>query len=497
MPGFDVLSNAVAWLPWGSAAFARAQAERKPVLLSLAAGWCASCRLMDETTYADPVVASAINRQFIPVRVDVDDRPDVSERYTLGGWPTTVFLTPSGAMLGGGTFVPLERMPGILARVSAAFAERTGNWDAEAEAEAGTGAVASGSDHPNLLPEALREMVFASFDDRCAGFGAQPKFPLVAPVRLALRGAGDDPTQRHMAEATLDAMGWGGLYDEVDGGFFRCAAARDWSEPHSEKMLETNAALLRLYLDAGSALGFGRFTDRAADILRYVQTWLADPVDGGWHGAQRADAAYYAGSADDRRRQPPPAVSFGFFADWNAEMVSAALQAAAVFGDDGLRDFALKSLERVLLGCYRPGAGVAHSCGGPAGGTPVRGLLADQAAMADACLDAFDLTGNIVYEMMAEELVRYAVRAMWDEPGGGFFDRVEDPSEAIGLLGRRLKPFALNCALSQTLRRAAAASGDHEFTALADRALAAMAPLAAAQGPLAAHYLLALPGGVR
>jgi uncharacterized protein YyaL (SSP411 family) len=139
---------------------------------------------------------------------------------------------------------------------------------------------------------------------------------------------------------------------------------------------------------------------------------------------------------------------------------------------------------------------VAHSFGGHAG---VRGLLADQFAMADASLDAFEVTGNIVYEMMAEELAHYAVRTMWDESAGGFFDRVPDPADgAVGLMRRPLKPFALNCDLSRTLRRLASVSGEHEFAALADRTVAAMAPLAAAQGPLAAHYLLALrASGVR
>jgi uncharacterized protein YyaL (SSP411 family) len=170
-------------------------------------------------------------------------------------------------------------------------------------------------------------------------------------------------------------------------------------------------------------------------------------------------------------------------------MTSAALHAARVFDDDGLRDFALKSFERVLLGCYRPGHGVAHWLG-PA---PVRGLLSDQAAMAAACLDAFEVTGNVVYEMMAEELAHYVVRTMWDEAEGGFFDRAADPpGGAVGLMRRPLKPFALNCDLTRTLRRLAGSSGDHSFEAVADRTIAAMRPLAARHGPLAAHFLLAV-----
>jgi uncharacterized protein YyaL (SSP411 family) len=116
-------------------------------------------------------------------------------------------------------------------------------------------------------------------------------------------------------------------------------------------------------------------------------------------------------------------------------------------------------------------------------------------AMAAAALDAYDVTSNIVYEMMAEELAHYAIRLMWDEAGGGFLDRAAGAAGGepeIGLLRRPLKPFALNCEASRTLRRLALASGDHEFSRIADRILEGMAPLAAGQGPLAAHYLLAM-----
>ncbi len=488
MPGFQVLSNAVAWLPWGAAAFARAREERKPVLLFIAATWCQRCREMDCTTYLDPIIATFINHRFVPVRVDADLRPDVSERYSLGGWPTTAFLTPGGAVLGGGTFVPLHRMLSVLTQVAEAFAARTEDPAEELRALPGPSTPAPA---PSLAE--VSDAIFATYDPEHGGFGGEPKFGLVAPIRLALELAGADEhsSYRSIAEASLDAMGWGGLYDEVDGGFFRCAAGRDWQSPNTEKMLEGNAALLRLYLDAGAAFGLARFTERAADILRYVQTWLADPVDGGWWGSQAADDRYYGVTTHEARRAlTPPGAGRVMFADGNAGMASAALHAASVFNDDGLRDFALKSFERVLLACYKPGMGVAHSFDSRPG---ARGLLADQFAMADASLDAFDLTGNVVYQMMAEELARYAIRLMWDDSEGGFFDRgADEPEPAFGLLRRRLKPFAGNCDLSRTLRRLAGASGDREFITFADRTLAAMAPLAAGHGPVAAHYVLAV-----
>ncbi len=456
------------------------------MLLSIATAWCRWCHEMDRTSYADAEIAAFINDRFVPIRVDADDRPDISERYSLGGWPTTVFLTPSGDILAGGTFVPIERMRGVLTQVAEAFrshpdrAASPRRDDVESTTE------------PAVDATQLTERVFATFDGEFGGFGTEPKFPHVAPLHLALDlfVESRDSALERMIVVSLDRIGWGGLYDAVDGGFFRYATTRDWQLPHVEKLLEVNALLARLFLDAGSTLQMTRFTERAGDTLRYLQNWLADPVDGAWYGSQDADENYYAARSHDARRAlAPPSISRSLYADSNAAMVSTSLVAAHVFNDTGLRDFAIKSLERMLLVCYKPGFGVAHYYDGE---PRVRGLLADQFAMAAACLDAFDVTGNVVYEMMAEELGHYAMRAMFDETNGGFFDRGNDGEESIGLMSRPLKPFVINCDAARTLVRLGSASGEQEFVRAADRTLETMRPLATAQGPLAAHWLLAM-----
>ena len=479
----------VHWLTWSTDAFARARADDKPVLLSIAASWCETCRLMDDTTYADPAVAALVNESFVPIRVDADRRPDIGERYSLGGWPTTAFLTADGAILGGGTYVPLERMAAVLVRVVDAFRSRQG------EISAGSSAAATAS---RATPESanadLAAVVFSTFDEEHGGFGGQPKFPLTAPLDLALASFRqfDDRRMAHVVEATLDAMGWGQLYDEIDGGFFRCAMTRDWQQPRREKLLDVNAQLLRVYVDAAAALNAARYRERAEGILRYVQTWLADPVDGGWGGSQQGDSAYYERSPEARAGATAPPVDHVLYASCNAAMVSSALHAAEVFDDVALGEFALRSLERVVVACYRPGAGVAHYVDGE---PRVRGLLDDQISMAAANLDAHAATGNIVYEMMAQELAHYAIRTMWDDEEGGFFDRADaEAHERIGLMRNRLKPFIGNCDAARVLRRLAATGGDHDFGRRADETLAAMAPLASSQGPLAAHYLLATMG---
>ena len=133
-------------------------------------------------------------------------------------------------------------------------------------------------------------------------------------------------------------------------------------------------------------------------------------------------------------------------------MASAAIKAGRALNDPSLSEFAIRSLERVALLCYRPGGGMAHYYDGEA---QVRGLLDDQIAMAAAQLDAFEATGNIVYEMLAEELALHAVNLMWDGDGGGFFDRTSDEAADVGLLGERRKPFAANCAAARLLDRLA------------------------------------------
>jgi uncharacterized protein YyaL (SSP411 family) len=487
MPSPAQPSSGVAWQPWSGAAFARARQEHKPVLLSIATAWCHWCHEMDRTSYADPEIAAIVNDRFIAIRVDADDRPDISERYSLGGWPTTAFLTPGGEILAGGTFVPIDRMRTVLTQVSEAFRSQPDRAALPHNEETAnpTGAPVDEAQ--------LTARVFDTFDEEFGGFGTEPKFPHVAPLHLALDLfiESPDPSLERMIVISLDHIGWGGLYDAVDGGFFRYATTRDWQLPHVEKLLDINAALARLFLEAGSKLHVTRFTERAGDALRYIQNWLADPVDGGWFGSQQADDEYYAAaSSEGRRALTPPPVSHSLYADSTAAMVSTSLLAAKVFADDGLREFAMKSLERVLLACYKPGFGVAHYYDGA---PHVRGLLADQFAMAAACLDAFDVTGNVVYEMMAEELGHYAMRTMFDESGGGFFDRGNaSAEEPIGLMSRPLKPFVLNCEAARALVRLGSASGEQDFTRAADRTIDAMRGLAAAQGPLAAHWLLAV-----
>jgi uncharacterized protein len=461
----------VRWLPWSADAFARAAREDKPVLLSITAAWCRACQDMDRTTYADPAVATLIHERFVPVRVDTDRRPDINERYNLGGWPTTAFLTARGALITGGTFVPADRMPAVLMQVATAFEDA--GWKTEEGRSTGDGNRAHLSDE---APEdtALIESVFGTFDDAFGGFGTEPKFPHTAPLHLALQLLHDtgDERWRRIVRLTLDAMAEGGLWDRsAGGGFNRYATTRDWQLPHEEKLLETNAALLRVYAEAAAVLQDPRDLDRCRAIAAFIVGPLRD-AGGGYYGSNAEPVLY---------------------ADSNAAAASALLRAATVLDDGEMAQEALASFERVLLLCYKPGLGIAHYFDGA---PRVRGLLTDQVAVIGALLDAYQVSDQEPYRMMAEELGYVVVRDMRDERDGGFFDRAVTPDD-VGLLCARRKPFVASAdaavvfALLSRLEPRKGFPDPGSFREHGHAALSAAARQLDGQGPAAAHYAVA------
>ena len=482
-------SSAVAWLPWGAAAFARAEAERVPVLLHIGAAWCPWCAAMVRTTYRDPVVCRLVERGFVPVRVDSDRRPDVNARYNLGGWPTTAFLTPAGQLLGGETWADAARMTELLERVAAAFARRR---DA-----------VSASRAPAPLPDApaaespgngwdavawLEQQLVEQCDPLHGGFGAAPKRAHAPAVRFALECAGaGDSALREVAARSLDAIGWRGLYDDLDGGVFRYCAARDWTAPRVEKLLAVNADALDLLLAGWRALGAERYRERAAHLIGYVRDTLADRAAGGFFASQYADDGYYATPAAQRERLPGPPVDRSVYTAGTARMAAAFVRAAEAFEDSSLLEFAADSLERVAGETYERGAGVAHAVGGS---EIVRGLLADQVAVSAALLEMHGATGRDVYLDLAQELMRFALRALWDASRGGFVDRVAVGGD-VGLLREPLRPFAANCEAAQVLVRLSRLTGHADYRERAVATLASLLPDVCARGVDAAPYALA------
>ena len=298
--------NPVDWYPWGEEALNRARAEDKPIFLSIGYSACHWCHVMERESFENLEVAKVLNADFIPVKVDREERPDLDEIYMeavqaltgRGGWPMSVWLTPELKPFFGGTYFPLENgrgMPGflpLLRRISELWrSQRTGLEIQAAElleeitrqarvppAEAMPGA--------ELFESALRQLR-SSFDVRWGGFGGAPKFPQQMAVELILRRG--SLADRAMALRTLDGMWEGGMYDHLGGGFSRYSVDHQWLVPHFEKMLYDNAQLAQCYLMAYQATGDALYADIARDTLDYLLRDLRDEA-GGFHSSEDADS---------------------------------------------------------------------------------------------------------------------------------------------------------------------------------------------------------------
>ncbi len=278
-------ASEIHWQPWSKEAFDEARTSGRPILLSISAVWCHWCHVMDETTYSHPSVIELINNEYLPVRVDNDVRPDINQRYNMGGWPTTAFLTPTGDILTGATYLPPDQMATALKRVASYY---RGNQTEiatralEARKRAASGAARSAGElQPGLVDEIL-EAVKNAYDPEYGGFGGSPKFPQTDAILLlleqaALRADGD---LRRMAVHTLEQMTGGGTYDHVEGGFFRYSTTQDWSVPHFEKMLEDHAGLVQALASAGMTAELEKTVGYLDRVLRMAVAYLEAGLDG-------------------------------------------------------------------------------------------------------------------------------------------------------------------------------------------------------------------------
>jgi len=213
------------WLPWGMDAFAKAQAENKPVLLSISAAWCHWCHVMDETTYPDPDVADFINQEFVAIQTDSDHRPDINARYNVGGWPTTAFLTGHGGLIGGATYLPPDQLLAMLTELASAYREQKSQLYDQArqllnQRRDQARRPAAGPDVEDALVDRVARVVTGAYDAMHGGFGSSPKFPNASVVQFLLhlsRTSGQE-FYRVMLEKTLDGMADGPLFDREEGG---------------------------------------------------------------------------------------------------------------------------------------------------------------------------------------------------------------------------------------------------------------------------------------
>lgn len=553
----SAMHQPVGWMPWGQAAFDRAIAEDKPILLDIGAVWCHWCHVMDRESYEDAATARLINQYFIAVKVDRDERPDVDTRYQSavsaisgqGGWPLTAFLTPEGKPYFGGTYFPPEDRYGrpsfqrVLLTMAEAFRER------RAEVDESAGSVMSAIEHNEAFsghasdpgPELVEKMVVSMLkiaDLRHGGFGSQPKFAHSSAIDLLIDFASRKSDAiikmgqssltlpeacQLVAKLTLNKMAKGGIHDQLAGGFHRYSVDEHWIVPHFEKMAYDNSELLKNYLHAYQSFGEDEFADVARDTMRWMDEWLSDREQGGFYASQDADfsldddgdfftwtrdeaaevlsaeelevAAYYydIGEIGDmqhnvaknvlhlkhsidemasrahlaipqtqallnsatqklyaaRLKRPMPYIDKTVYVAWNAMCISAYLEAARVLNLPEAKDFALKSLDRVLIQAWDEKRGLAHVVAygeqveKPTTFDRVPGGLDDYIFLGHAALDAWQQTGELRFYQAAEQLMDSALQRFSAPLTGGFFD-TEKPVEGtpqLGALVARRKPL--------------------------------------------------------
>jgi uncharacterized protein YyaL (SSP411 family) len=499
--------NPVDWYAWGPEALERAAKEDKLILLSIGYSACHWCHVMEHESFENPTIARLMNDNFVNIKVDREERPDLDHIYMTavqmmtgsGGWPMTVFLLPTGEPVFGGTYFPPEDrygrpgFPRVLETIAGAYRtrkdeilENAKGFRAELSKQVLRKSAGETVD-AGLLDLAYRA-IGSRFDPREGGFGGAPKFPPGMSLDFLLRyhyRTGDEHAL-HMSILTLDKMAYGGMYDQVGGGFHRYSTDDHWLVPHFEKMLYDNALLARVYVDAHRLTGKPLYKRIAEETLDFVLREMRAP-DGSFYSTQDADSEgvegkYYVWSFDEFkavagsdaemlarhfdvsergnweetnilnvRVEPDPSLEPRIesakkklyaarlqrikpgrdekvLTDWNGLMLRAFAEAAAFLGRDDYRQ-AAESNANFLLTTMWDGSRLLHSF--KDGRARFNGYLDDYANLADGLLALYQLTFDSRWLNVANQIVDRMIEQFWDSEGGGFYFTGKDHEELL------------------------------------------------------------------
>jgi uncharacterized protein len=475
--------NPVDWFPWGEAAFAEARRRDVPVLVSIGYSTCHWCHVMARESFSDPVVAEYLNDNLVAIKVDREEYPDVDASFLAAagaftqnlGWPLNVFVTPDGGPFFAGTYWPPEPLGGhpsfrtVLGAVTDAW---TNNRDAvrasasDITAAIGAASIASDGDLPTDLSDAVARIA-ALEDPEFGGIGRAPKFP-VAPVVDFLIGH-----DRALATRLLSATR---ALQDTDGGFFRYATQRDWSEPHYERMLYDNALLLGSYARVGDR-------ETATGIARYLIGTMRLP-SGAFASAQdsesavdgiRGEGTYFALSVQDRASQPPPALDEKVLTGWNGLAIGSLALAGRLLGERSWIGAAVDAAD-FLLG-HHAWPLIRTSIAGMPSAAPA--TLEDYGMLAGGLIDVALATGDVRFAVAARSLVD-ACGPDFVVPGGAEPVLVRlglamqaDPSEGAYPSGTSAMAGAARRLWLLTGNRQYLRSAEHALRALSSHAMAA------------------------
>lgn len=498
-------SERLTWAPFSAETFARAKAERRFIVMDGSAEWCHWCHVMEATTYRDETVRALLAKSFVAVKVDIDTRPDLAERYGDYGWPATVIFSPDAEELGKYRgYIPPETFIEILREVAASGAATT-------SAGADPGKTASyrvgesrraprtplGEEHLAWVQHAVDLELDDYWDDGEGGWGRQQKAAVGMNNAWLLWKADKqgDGTARKKVLFTLDQQA--NLLDPVWGGLYQYSAANHWKEPHFEKLMTFQTPAIDNYATAYRLTKDPQHLARARALVGYVDRFLKGP-EGGFFAAQDADLgpemdghAYYALPEKERLAHGVPRVDRHEYGKENGLAIAAYVTMYEATGDSGLLASAEKAARRVLA-THSIRGGIAHDAIDRARPPKVL-FLADNAWMAFALVRLAEATKSAEHAKAAAAVADFMLTELADDEGGGLFGSTNDP-DAVGVFAKRRVPFDDNVVALRVFARLARTSLDAKYKTAIDRILRAITTPEEikARGRWLGDYLLAL-----
>ena len=488
----------IQWRDWSRAAFDEARDKRRLVLLDVTASWCHWCRVMAEESYADSAVVAEVNANFIPVRVDYDQRPDIGDRYLTNGWPTTGVLSANGHLLLAKTYLPAPALREFLNE--AVHFYRVNRQQVDRKVAEADKAVARTWQPDSLLPPSLSEEEYVERnlqalvdieDKEHGGFGTAPKTAGWDAISFLLRAADarrDDALRALAVRATAAALA---LQDSLDGGFFRFALEPDWTKMRYERLLEQQASALSILSRVHRATAEARFGEAARRVAAFVDSMLVAPGSparraapgvardpraprGPWHASIGPDVrlrdgswmegeVYYRLSRGARHGQGAPPESPLVTLD------ACAKAAAALMSWNGpavVKMDPMGNLERIARLLSRGDGSYDHVVSGVERSAP--GLLADHAAIGNAFLDAYQISAEPNWLARADSVAAWMRGHLEDSTGEGFRYAPRDTA-AIGRLKAGDKPEGANVEAGTFFLRLYWVTGRQEFRDVAER----------------------------
>lgn len=467
-------SDKVQWSAWNQASFSKAASESKLIFLYLSTPWCTPCVEVERELFVNDTIAALLNNQYVPIEVDGDRYPNVSERYSLGGYPSCVILTPDLRLLGGTVRVPADSLQLLLERVNDTWRHTPVLAEMQAarlDSAFRLSVTARKLQRPSDELIRYSERVVAHYyDSTYGGFGNQPKFPLPEVNDFAFSATAPEGGPLFKDEITHTLKAQLNLMDPIWGGFYRSAAFADWSSPSHEKLLADNAMLLINYVDAFLYSKDSIYVGVAEKTIDYLDKFLRTERGWGFYNSQAGvvlhnneiiDPDEYFGKDDaGRRKIGIPTVQREIYTAANCNAVSAYLKAGRVLKRKDLIEYAIRTLDSLLALGSDNGGLMRHNVLSLDALDPI--ILSDQVAAVTALLDAFETTGKQQY--LADGIrVSEACYSQFNDSATGGLNTDIAASDALGRMAISMKPYSVNAAASTNFVRLFYYTADEKY----------------------------------